>query len=511
MRIRDLQARAVVAPLEPPVRTASGHVTQAPLLLIDLTTDEGIVGRSYLFGYHAFTLAPLRELVVALGEIVKGNVLAPVELDKTMRSRMTLFGTRGLQGVAVAGVDMAAWDALAVRAGVPLAEMLGSRPRPIPAYNSLGMIPPGEAADAAAKTVASGFKALKVKVGWPTLAEDLAVVRAARKHLGDDAALMVDYNQSLATPEAIRRGRVLDGEGVSWIEEPVRADDYRAAAEIAAQAATPIQIGATFNGVYEMELALSLKACDLVMPDPQQIGGVTGWLRAAALAQTAGVPCSSHLFIEVSAHLLTVTPSCHYIEYLGVAAPVLAEPLRPEDGVNQPGQRAGVDGPDRGGAGWRRGGRRGRRHHRRADRGWHSRRAGTTLRQGNPRGQHRHGRDAEVGGRRRVLRPRVAELPGRGHLSPIVARGRVELRSRTNRPPHGRRRVAAETTAARAAGSFRLAVVRPGLPDRRGDHWPISRRGSRSTTRLRGGAAGSPGSSPRPRASRPRRTSRSPR
>ncbi|PYM90525.1 MAG: mandelate racemase [Candidatus Rokuibacteriota bacterium] len=342
MRIRDLQARAVVAPLEPPVRTASGHVTQAPLLLIDLTTDEGIVGRSYLFGYHAFTLAPLRELVVALGEIVKGNVLAPVELDKTMRSRMTLFGTRGLQGVAVAGVDMAAWDALAVRAGVPLAEMLGSRPRPIPAYNSLGMIPPGEAADAAAKTVASGFKALKVKVGWPTLAEDLAVVRAARKHLGDDDALMVDYNQSLATPEAIRRGRVLDSEGVSWIEEPVRADDYRGAAEIATQVTTPIQIGENFNGVYEMELALSLGASDLVMPDPQQIGGVTGWLRAAALAQAAGTPCSSHLFIEVSAHLLAMTPTCHYIEYLDVAAPILAEPLRPVDGMIQAPARPGI-------------------------------------------------------------------------------------------------------------------------------------------------------------------------
>jgi len=317
-------------------------VTQAPLLLIDLTTDEGIVGRSYLFGYHAFTLAPLRELVVALGEIVKGNVLAPVELDKTMRSRMTLFGTRGLQGVAVAGVDMAAWDALAVRAGVPLAEMLGSRPRPIPAYNSLGMIPPGEAADAAAKTVAAGFKALKVKVGWPTLAEDLAVVRAARKHLGDDAALMVDYNQSLATPEAIRRGRVLDSEGVSWIEEPVRADDYRGAAEIATQVTTPIQIGENFNGVYEMELALSLGASDLVMPDPQQIGGVTGWLRAAALAQAAGTPCSSHLFIEVSAHLLAMTPTCHYIEYLDVAAPILAEPLRPVDGMIQAPARPGI-------------------------------------------------------------------------------------------------------------------------------------------------------------------------
>lgn len=342
MKITNIQARSIIAPLEPPVRTASGHVTQAPLLLIDLATDEGVVGRSYLFGYQAFTLAPLRELVLALGELVKSDEVTPVELDKKMRARMTLFGTRGLQGLAVAGIDMAAWDALAVAAGVPLANLLGGRPRPIVAYNSLGMIPPAEAADAAAKTAAAGFKAMKVKIGWPTLAEDLAVVRVARKHLGDAAALMVDFNQSLATPEAIRRGRVLDGEGVSWIEEPVRADDYRGAAEIAAQVATPIQIGENFNGVYEMELALSLKASDLVMPDPQQIGGVTGWLRAAALAQAAGVPCSSHIFIEVSAHLLTVTPTCHYIEYLDVAAPVLAEPLRPVDGAIQAPARPGI-------------------------------------------------------------------------------------------------------------------------------------------------------------------------
>src|SRR3989441_1165143 len=246
------------------------------MILIDLATDEGVAGRSSLFGYHAFTLAPLRELVLALAEIVKGDQVAPIELDKKMRARMTLFGTRGLQGLAIAGIDMAAWDALAVCAGVPLAELLGGRPRPIPAYNSLGMTPPGEAADAAAKTAAAGFKAMKVKIGWPTLAEDLAVIRAARKHLGADAALMVDFNQSLAIPEAIRRGRVLDGEGVSWVEEPVRADDYRGAAEVEAQVATPIRIGDNLNGVHEMELALSLKASDLVMPDAQQIGGVPG-------------------------------------------------------------------------------------------------------------------------------------------------------------------------------------------------------------------------------------------
>jgi mandelate racemase len=195
------------------------------------------------------------------------------------------------------------------------------------------MIPPGEAADAAAKTIAAGFPAMKVKLGWPTLAEDLAVVRAARGALGPDAALMVDFNQSLAIPEAIRRSRALDSEGIAWIEEPVRADDYRGLAEVAAQVATSIQIGENFNGPHEMELAISLGASDLVMPDPQQIGGVTGWLRAAALAEAAGLPCSSHIFIEISAHLLAVTPTCHYIEYLDAAAPILAKPLRPVDGT----------------------------------------------------------------------------------------------------------------------------------------------------------------------------------
>ena len=168
------------------------------------------------------------------------------------------------------------------------------------------------------------------------------MVRAARKALGDEAALMVDFNQSLTTPEAIRRSRVLDGEGLAWIEEPVRADDYRGAAEVAAQVATPIQIGENFNGVHEMELAISLGASDLAMPDPQQIGGVTGWLRAAALAQAGGLPCSSHIFIEVSAHLLAVTPTCHYIEYLDVAAPILAEPLRPVDGAIEAPARPGI-------------------------------------------------------------------------------------------------------------------------------------------------------------------------
>jgi mandelate racemase len=126
MKIHHITARAVSAPLDPPIRTASGHVTRAPLVLIDLTTDEGVVGRAYLFGYQTFTLEPLRELVQKLGEVISGDELAPVEIDKKLRARMALFGTRGLQGMAVAGIDMAAWDALAVRAGVPVKNLIGT-------------------------------------------------------------------------------------------------------------------------------------------------------------------------------------------------------------------------------------------------------------------------------------------------------------------------------------------------------------------------------------------------
>jgi mandelate racemase len=145
---------------------------------------------------------------------------------------------------------------------------------------------------------------------------------------------MVDFNQALSVAEAIRRGRMIDDEGgVFWIEEPVRADDFAGCARVAREVATPIQIGENFMGPEQMAQALAAGACDYAMPDAQRIGGVTGWMRAAALAQGAGVEMSSHLFPEASCHLLAVTPTCHWLEYVDWAAPILKEPLAVKDGL----------------------------------------------------------------------------------------------------------------------------------------------------------------------------------
>ena len=329
LTVGTVRTHPVVAPLKYPVTTASGTLGEAPLLLIDLTTKEGVTGRAYLLAYQRLALKPLDELVKALAATIVGEAIVPADLEPKLRQRFTLLGgARGLAGIAVSGLDMALWDALAQARGVPLVELRGGRARPIRAYNSLGMVSVKNAEEVAGRSFNDGFRAAKFKIGWPSFAEDLAAVRAFRKAAPPDATIMVDFNQSLSVSEAISRCRGLDGEGLAWIEEPVRCDDHFGCAQVAASVETPIQVGENFSGTFEMAESLRLRASDYVMPDPQQIGGVSGWLRAASLAQAAGIACSTHLFIETSAHLLPVTPTCHWLEFLDVAGAVLQEPPR---------------------------------------------------------------------------------------------------------------------------------------------------------------------------------------
>jgi len=333
LRVRHISARPVLVPMRRPLRTSTGAIDAAPLLLLDLQTDDDVTGRAYLFGIDPFTLAPLRSLVESLGGIVVGDRLAPFEIEGKLRARLTVLGPHNLTGMALSGVDMAAWDALARARDMPLATLLGGRPAPVPAYNSngLGIMPPAEVAAQASELVSEGFRAVKVRLGRPSGAEDLATARAVRAAIGGDVALMSDFNQVLSVREAVDRGRMLDGEGLAWIEEPVRADDLAGCRQVALELKTPVQIGENFSGLFQMREALTIGASDLVMPDLQRIGGVTGWLRAAALAQAFGVEMSSHLFPEYSAHLLSVTPTGHWLEYVDWASPVLQQPFVVED------------------------------------------------------------------------------------------------------------------------------------------------------------------------------------
>ena len=335
MKIQSIRVRAVAAPMKRPLATSTGAVSVAPLLLIDLRTDQDIVGRSYLFAIGKNALKPIAALVEAMAEMVAGDVVAPFDIEKKLRAKHTLLGVHNIVLFAMAGIDMAAWDALAQAHELPLVRLLGGAPRPVRAYNSkgLGIMPANALAKEAVELVEEGFGAVKLRLGRAAAQDDLEALRTVKKALGPQVTLMVDFNQGLTVAQALERGRLIDAEGgVHWIEEPVRADDFAGNARLARELATPIQIGENFMGPEQMAQALAAQACDYVMPDAQRIGGVTGWMRAAALAQGAGMEMSSHLFPEVSCHLLAVTPTCHWLEYVDWADPVLEEPAQLKDG-----------------------------------------------------------------------------------------------------------------------------------------------------------------------------------
>jgi mandelate racemase len=344
LTLRSIQTRAVEVPMARPLGTSAQAMDSAPILLIDLQTEEGIVGRAYLFCYTRMAPGLIATVLTDIADALHGERIAPVDFSSRLQQRYRLLGAQGVVRMALAGFDVACWDGLSQAAGLPLASYIGSQPRPIQAYNSngLGFMPPEQAADEAEALLERGFRAVKLRLGRPTAEQDLAVVRAVRHRLPDNVALMVDYNQALTVTEAIRRGQALDGEGLFWIEEPTRHDDYAGCARIAAALATPVQIGENFAGPPAMAAAIADGACDYVMPDLERIGGITGWQRAAAIAAAVGIEMSSHIFPEVSAHLLAATPTYHWLEYVDWAAPILAEPLSVVDGMAQVPERPGT-------------------------------------------------------------------------------------------------------------------------------------------------------------------------
>ena len=331
-RIQEFRVRAVRVPMTEPHRTASGVVAESPLVLTDVMTDAGVNGHSVVFTYAPAALKPTAELIRNIEPLLKGETLAPAEIEQKLARRFRLLGTQGLVGIALAAIDMALWDALARVCRLPLVRLLGGAEKPLQAYGAVGYDGALGSAKVAERWAARGLKGIKAKIGYPTVQEDVAVVRAMRKAVGADVSIMVDYNQSLTPAEAIERLRRIDDLGLSWIEEPTLAHDFAGHARIAREIHTPIQCGENWWGVLDVRHAIDAGASDYMMPEVMKIGGVTGWMQAASLAAAHGIRVSNHLWPEVSAQLLCAAPTGHWLEYADWWNPILKEPLRVKDG-----------------------------------------------------------------------------------------------------------------------------------------------------------------------------------
>ena len=331
--IRGVKARAVVVPLKRPVKNAFGLIDAGPLVLIDVETDQGVTGRSYIFAYTRLTLKSLVLLIEEIGRDLVGKAIAPFDLMAAMDAKFRLLGWQGLVGMAVSGLDMAFWDALGQVAGKPVVELLGGSARPIRAYDSYGVVDPAADERALRHSLEQGFRGIKIKGGDGDAANDERVVKGVRALLGPDIALMIDFNQSLDPAEATRRIARLVPYDLTWIEEPVPQENLSGHAKVRATSPTPIQAGENWWFPRGFAEAIAAEASDFIMPDLMKVGGVTGWLGVAAQAEAASIPMSSHLFAEASAHMLAVTPTAHWLELLDFAGAILADPVRVADGT----------------------------------------------------------------------------------------------------------------------------------------------------------------------------------
>lgn len=336
LTLRSITARAVVLKLKRPIVARIMTISDWPLILVDLETEEGIAGRSYIGPYNAASIKYLLPVIRDFGLLFKGQPVAPADMFAKARKSLHLMGYSGVSMICVSALDMAAWDALAKAAGLPLCVLLGGSPGGVKAYNSNGLWlaePAQVAAEAPELRDQGGFRGLKLRLGRAQLRDDIAAIAAIRKAVGDDMELMADFNQGLDMAEALSRCPAIDDLGLAWIEEPILYENVAGYAKLAAQIKTPIQIGENFYGPRDLSDALAAKACDFVMPDLMRIGGVTGWLRAAAIAGAAGIPVSTHLYPEFSAHMMRVTETAHWLEWQDWADPILQRPYPVKDGT----------------------------------------------------------------------------------------------------------------------------------------------------------------------------------
>ena len=340
--ISSCRVRPVLAPLAIPHKTASGTLEAAPLVLIDITANDGVIGSAYIFAYTPAALEPLSLLTRNIIDGLSGQSGKPEEVNALLDARFRLIGNQGLVAMAIAGIDMALWDAEAKRAGKPLSVLLGGGQNPVRVYDSLGQMPPDETAREVESSLERGFRAFKVKAGHRDIDVDVAVIRAIRKVAGPDVWVAADFNQAFSVEEAVRRMKTLDDEGLAWIEEPVHAADHDGHAAVRAAIRTPVQTGENWWGIADMKKSLGAGASDLAMPDVMKIGGVTGWLAAARLAQEKSLPVASHLFLEISAHLLTATPTAMIIEWFDVAGGLLESTPEVKDGHTVPSSEPGI-------------------------------------------------------------------------------------------------------------------------------------------------------------------------
>ncbi|HEX4369071.1 MAG TPA: mandelate racemase/muconate lactonizing enzyme family protein [Rhodopila sp.] len=321
MKITRLRTQVVHLPIEPAIPTALlGSIRSADCVLTFLDTDEGLTGEGLVFSVNNRRLSVIHDMIRQLEDLVVGmDPRIGGALNATAWKDLNFLGYEGVSVIGLAAVDNALWDLRGKAAGMNVAHLIGACRPAVPTYASGGLwlgTSIDELQNQARGFVERGFRAMKTRVGPTDPERMVARVAAVREAIGPDIGLMVDANQQMTVKQAIRIGRMMEPLNLTWFEEPVICHDHGGEATIRAALDTPIASGETVYTHRGILTMLQAGACDVMMPDLQRMGGPTEFLKAGHLCEAFHIPCSAHLFPEMSLSLLAGLPGGSYLEYM---------------------------------------------------------------------------------------------------------------------------------------------------------------------------------------------------
>jgi L-alanine-DL-glutamate epimerase-like enolase superfamily enzyme len=336
MKVTRVETRLVTLKLDQPIGSALGQLHSFGCILVFVHCESGIVGENLIFTLNARRTPVLRAMIEELGDLIIGRDAGHIaNFWARAWKDINFLGHKGVPVVGISALDGALWDALGKASKLPLYRILGGAADRIPAYHSGGLWLSSsvkELVEEAQRFAAAGFKAMKMRLGSPDPATDLARVAAVREAIGPNIKLMADANQGLNESQAIRLGRALEEFDLTWFEEPLPAWDLDGLARVAAALDTPIASGETEYTRYGFRRMLELRSADVLMPDLQRVGGVSEFMRVGHMAESYDIPVSSHLFPETSLQVLGGLSNTIYLEYMPWFSKLYNETIEFEDG-----------------------------------------------------------------------------------------------------------------------------------------------------------------------------------
>lgn len=318
MKITRVSATADSRRRANPVRDALQLLDTHGTCTVTIETSEGVSGVASV-GFGRLDPAPAILAHLINEELAPAIIGADPFLIRGIRDTLwqltDYHGTAGLALMGIAGIDIALWDTVGKVVGKPVWRLLGARRNRVPAYAMVGWLnySPDDLRRISTQAMEQGFGGVKMKVGAPTLDEDVARIEAVRAIIGRNTPLMVDANQVFSAHEALRRGKIYEQLGCYWFEEPLRADDVEGLAHLAAALTIPIASGENNFGKRQFRTLFERRAVDIVQPDLRRAGGLTECFEIGVMADAFNVPYASHGG-GAHLHLLAALPNTLFME-----------------------------------------------------------------------------------------------------------------------------------------------------------------------------------------------------